>query len=388
MRDPAIRDLEAAPALRPVGIAFVSLGLFFGTWAVTAADTEDALGLGHGAFGALLAVALVGTVTTSTLTGALVERFGTGAALAWGAAAFAGATAAVGLGGGAAVPLAVATVCVYSCSGVVDVAMNVAAAASLAEEPGQLVRFHALFNGGATVGAAAAALVSHATDEWRLAFVVPALGMLVAAIACRVGGVPSAPPGEHHGLLHSLRVVRREGLVALAVVFACSAIVEGGIDTWGVLVLRDQLGVSLAAGATAYVLGQGVATASRALLGPVAGRFGAAPGIAVGSGIAAFGLVLIGVAPAVGAAVGLALAATGVSVCWPMLLAYASQGRSRPAGVVSGVTATGYIGFVVGPVVIGTVAEASGLRIAVIVLAVIAAGVAIAPARVTPSTAG
>ena len=111
-------------------------------------------------------------------------------------------------------------------------------------------------------------------------------------------------------------------------------------------------------------------------------------GIAVGSGIAAFGLVLIGVAPAVGAAVGLALAATGVSVCWPMLLAYASQGRARPAGIVSGVTATGYIGFVVGPAVIGTVAEVSGLRIAVLVLAVIAAGVAIAPARVTPSRAG
>ena len=159
MRDPATRDLATRHRRSdPSGIAFVSLGLFFGTWAVTAADIEDALGLGHGAFGALLAVALVGTVTTSTLTGALVERFGTGVVLGWGALAFAVATAAVGLGGGAPVPLAIATVCVYSCSGVVDVAMNVAAAASLAEEPGQLVRFHALFNGGATVGAAAAAL--------------------------------------------------------------------------------------------------------------------------------------------------------------------------------------------------------------------------------------
>ena len=98
----------------PVGIAFVALGLFFGTWAVTAADAEDALGIGHGAFGALLAVALVGTVTTSTLLGALVERFGTGVVLAWGAVAFAVAAAAVGLGGGAPVPLAIATVCVFS----------------------------------------------------------------------------------------------------------------------------------------------------------------------------------------------------------------------------------------------------------------------------------
>ena len=385
MSGPTTGDLGTARSLRPVGVAFVALGLFFGTWAVVAADVEDALGLGHGAFGALLAVALIGTVTTSTLTGALVERWGSGAVLAWGCFGFATATAAVGIGGGGPIPLGIATVCVYSCSGVVDVAMNVAAAAVLAEQPGHLVRFHALFNGGATAGAAAAALVTHATDQWRLAFVLPALAMVAGGVVCRVAGVPSAPPGEHHGLLHSFRVVRREGLVALAVVFACSAVVEGGIDTWGVLVLRDQLGVSLAAGAAAYVLGQAVATASRALLGPVAGRFGAARGIGVGSGLAAAGLVLVGLAPSVGAAIGLALAATGVSVCWPMLLAYASQGRERPAGVVSGVTATGYIGFVIGPAVIGAVAELIGLRSAVLVLAVVAAGVAIAPARVTPS---
>ncbi len=113
--------------------------------------------------------------------------------------------------------------------------------------------------------------------------------------------------------------------------------------------------------------------------------FGAARGIGVGSGLAAAGLVLVGVAPAPAAAVGLALAATGVSVCWPMLLAYASQGRERPAGVVSGVTATGYIGFVVGPALIGGLAEGLGLRAAVIALAVVAAGVALAPARVTPA---
>jgi MFS family permease len=382
--DRTARDLGAS-SLLPVAVAFVALGVFFGTWAVVAADAEDALGVGHGGFGALLALALAGTVTTSTLTGALVERWGTGAVLVLGCVAFAASAAAIGLGGGRALALGVATVALYSCSGVVDVAMNVAAAASLAERPGHLVRFHALFNGGATLGAAAAAVVSRTTGEWRLAFALPSIVMLAAAAACRVRGVPSAPPGEHQGLLHSLRVVRREGLVALAVVFACSAMVEGGIDTWGVLVLRDQLGVSLAAGATAYVLGQAVATASRALLGPVAGRFGAARGIAVGSGLAAVGLVAVGIAPAAVAVVGLAVAATGVSVVWPMLLAYASQGRDRPAGVVSGVTATGYVGFVVGPAVVGSLAELVGLRSAVLLLALVATGVAIAPARVTPS---
>ena len=106
------RTLAGAYGLQAVGIAFVSLGLFFGTWAVMAADIEDALDLGHGGFGALLAVALVGTVTTSMFTGGWVERFGTGVVLGWGAVAFAIAAASVGLGGGTPLTLAIATVAV------------------------------------------------------------------------------------------------------------------------------------------------------------------------------------------------------------------------------------------------------------------------------------
>ena len=44
-----------------------------------------------------------------------------------------------------------------------------------------------------------------------------------------------------------------------------------------------------------------------------------------------------------------------------------------------------YVGFVVGPALIGSLAELIGLRSALIARAVVAAGVAIAPARVTPS---
>ena len=107
--------------------------------------------------------------------------------------------------------------------------------------------------------------MSHTTDEWRLAFVLPALGMVVTVAWCWSEGCRGVP-GEHHGLLHCCGSCA-EGLVALAVVFMRSAIVEGGIDTWGCSCCGTS-SVSLA-GAAAYVLGQGVATA-RALLGPVA----------------------------------------------------------------------------------------------------------------------
>jgi MFS family permease len=157
--------------------------------------------------------------------------------------------------------------------------------------------------------------------------------------------------------------------------------VEGGIDTWGVLVLRQRLGTTVLVGAGAYVTGQAVATAARIVLGPAAGALGAVRGLAIGGGLAAAGLVLVALAPAWGAAAGLAVAAAGISVCWPLLLSRASAGQERPAAVVGGVTAIGYLGFVVGPPLVGALAGIVGLRPAILSLAAAAAVVAVVPRR-------
>ena len=46
----------------------------------------------------------------------------------------------------------------------------------------------------------------------------------------------------------ALAGLRHEGLVVLALVFAASAMVEGGIATWGILYLRGHLGLGVLAG--------------------------------------------------------------------------------------------------------------------------------------------
>jgi MFS family permease len=71
-----------------------------------------------------------------------------------------------------------------------------------------------------------------------------------------------------------------------------------------------------------------------------------------------------------------------VSMCWPLLLAQAGMGRERPAAAVGGVSAIGYLGFVVGPAVVGSVAQLAGLRAGLLALAAAAVFVAVAPARV------
>ena len=56
-------------------------GIFWGGWAVAAADVERALHLSTGGFGLLLSLALVGAAISNAVGGPMCERFGTGRVL-------------------------------------------------------------------------------------------------------------------------------------------------------------------------------------------------------------------------------------------------------------------------------------------------------------------
>ncbi len=369
-----------ATSLRPVASSFVGLGIWVGMWAVITADIERDLGLGHGGFGAVLAVALAGSAAANAVAGSLSERWGTRRLLRVGLVAFAAAMVLVALAPGP-VMLALAVVAAITFGGAVDVAMNVAAVAGLPDQAGGLVRFHSLFNVGAVLGAGCAGLVLRAGIGWRWALLLPLVLNVVNWAWAGTVELPAGEPGEHHGLLHAVRTLHRDRLLTLAAVFAFGAMVEGGIDAWGVLVLREQLAVSALLGAGGYVAGQAIAAVARATLGPRAGRLGASRGVAVGGSVAVTGLVLLALAPTPLAVAGLALAAIGISVCWPLLLAKASEGQARPGPIVGGVTAVGYTGFVLGPPLVGWLSHPFGLRHALLALAAAALVVAIAPMR-------
>jgi MFS family permease len=136
------------------------------------------------------------------------------------------------------------------------------------------------------------------------------------------------------------------------------------------LFLRSRLGVAAMAGATAYVIGQVLATVARTTLGWSAERIGERRGARLGLALAGAGLLLEAASstPAL-AGLGLAVAAIGSAVYWPLLLAHAGEGSERPGLVVGGVSAAGYLGFLAGPPLIGLISDAAGLRVGLICLA-------------------
>jgi MFS family permease len=366
--------------LRPVAAVFVLFGVFWGAWAVSAIDIEHALGLTNGGFGLLLSASLAGSAAANAVGGSLCERYGTGRVLGtalagWSAFLFVGAAVRVPWG------LAIATVLMVVTAGLVDVAINVASMAALADRPGRLVAFHARFNMGAAAGAALSGGLLAAHVSWRWVWVVVAVLAAGLAPVCGRSPIPGAERGEQVPWHGALRVLREEHLVVLAAVFALSAMVEGGVDLWGVLFLRSQLASGLLLGAGGAVLGYSVAAAARTVLGPAVGRRGPSRGVVIGAGTAAVGALLLATAPvaAVGA-LGLVLAAGGISMCWPLLVAAAGRDRRQGAAAVGTVTAGGYLGLVAGPALVGWTAQGIGLRGAMGLLAAAALVVAVVPA--------
>jgi MFS family permease len=254
----------------------------------------------------------------------------------------------------------------------------VGATAALADRPGHLVRFHALFNIGGAFGAVVAAALLGLTGAvgWRLAWAAAAVFVVVALVLSLGADLPAGHPGEKVRLSEGMRTLHRERLIPVALAFALGATVEGGVNTWGVLQLRGQLDAGLVVGAGGAVLGYLIAAVARLSVSRVQTAAGARRVVAAGTVVAGCGLVVLAtVTVPVAAAAGLVMAAGGISVCWPLLMSEVGRGRERPGMVVGAVSTVGYLGAIVGPGAIGLVAGAFGLSTGLLVLAVGAFGI-------------
>jgi MFS family permease len=364
----------------------VLFGVFWGSWAVMLFDIQRAYGLNDAQTGVLLGVAVAVAGASSAVMGHLCARVGA-RRLLWIALVCWSTLLCVLALTREKWTFAVVLVLVEIAGGSIDTAMNAEASHRLVDRPSTLVRMHALFNTGALTGAAVAALVIHAGVSWRwmwpaIAVVALALGAWAAVSAAGAPSslTPAGEPGAGHPPVtaHPVRRLRRDGLLILLFVFALAEITEGGVDTWGVLFLRNHLATGVLLGASAYVVGQLVAATTRGAGGAVVGRLSARRALITGGCVAGAGILLESLSPVAGlAAVGLALGAGGASLFWPLVMSTVSRQASQVISAVGTFTAAGYIGWVAGAPIVGWVSETLGPARGLQVLAIASFGVAV-----------
>ncbi len=365
--------------------SFFTFGLFWGSWAVMLFNIQHTFSLNDAQLGVLLAVAIAVAGASSAVMAHFCDRVGARrllwiALMAWSVLLCVLALTHDKWSFG------VVLVLTEVAGGSIDTAMNAEASHRLMSSPKTLVRLHALFNTGALTGAAIAALIIHAGVSWRWVWpgiAVVALGVGVWALVTDPGTalVPADPAGSPRSSRHPLRRLRRDGLLLLLAVFALAEVTEGGVDTWGVLYLRNHLATGVLLGAGAYVVGQLVAATTRGAGGHLLGRLSTRRALITGGCVAGAGILLESLTSVSGvAALGLALGAGGASLFWPLVMSTVSRMATQVVSAVGAFTAAGYVGWVAGAPIVGWISQNLGAARGLQVLALASFGVAVCSA--------
>jgi hypothetical protein len=149
------------------------------------------------------------------------------------------------------------------------------------------------------------------------------------------------------------------GLIAFGVLFC-----EGAIADWGAVYLREGLLSTPALAATGYAVFSLMMAAGRLTGDALALRLGPAWVVRGGGALVALGIaVAVGSNLPVLAIVGFGLVGAGLSCSFPLILSAAARTPGVAANTaIAAMATTGYTGFLVGPPLIGSVAEAVTLR--------------------------
>jgi len=375
--------------------AFGFFGLFGGCYAVLLADLSGALGLSPGPLGIALFVGAGAAIASTGALGWASDRLGRKAYLILVSSAFGVGIAGLALAG--SYPALLATLVVlYSASGLYDVGLN-AVAVDLERLSGRrlMAYLHAAFSGGAMAGSLGAGALRQAGVDYRLvylALLVP-LAFLVAAFAAARFPRPEAagtegerPPGgeasvastEAEGGAGGRWALYRNGPLLLVAAIVCLGLLaEGEMYHWSGIYLRDTLGLAALVGGSGVAVFYGAHALGRLAIGWLVGRAGNRRTL-VGSGaLAAVGMAF-SLATTVPALVvgGFLLVGLGLAAVAPVAFSVAGNMVPERAGsAVSVVTTIGYGGFLLGPPLVGGLAEAIGLRAALGVIAVAGAAV-------------
>jgi predicted MFS family arabinose efflux permease len=367
--------LRATPRLspRPVYIAFAAFGGLWGTWGAALPAVRDAAGVSEGQLGAALLCIGLGALPAMLLAGRAVDRFG-GRAVAVALVLMASTGVLVATVARSPVSLAALLLLLGATSGAADVGENAAAgAAERAAGRPVVTRAHGVFSTGVVVSS----LLTGGMEAAGLPVVVPFALVVVASLvaAGALWRLRLTAGGGEPRRVAAPRRSRAMPLVVTGLIAALALAVENAHQSWGAVFLGDELSVPAGVAALAPAVFAGVTAATRFVAG-ASERLPAGPLLTGGAVAAAAGSVLFASSSAPGTALaGLALAAVGTSVLFPTLLRESL--RNVPAEVrgrsTSTVATTAYLGFVLGPVYVGTLADAAGLRAAILGVAGLAA---------------
>ncbi len=364
------------PAARRALLAiFLVSGFVMATWIAYIPIVKERFGLGDGALGLTLLAVSLGSIGGLLLTGSSIGRFGSRKI-----------TSVTTLGLCCALPLVVlnplypflvAMLMLFGLMlGSMDVAMNAQAVAveTRLDRP-VMSTFHALFSVGGLLGAGSAGLLIWLAISPTIHVIGVALLMAVVGLV----SLRSLLPTSVDQTSSRASFVRPTGpLMTLGIIAFLALISEGAVGDWSAVYLHEGLGTNPGFAASGFAVFSLTMTLGRFLGDPLRARMRSERLVRLSGGLAAAGLgIALVVGNPVAALIGFACVGVGLSNVVPVVFSAAGQTSGIANGAaIAAVATAGYLGFIVGPPVIGYVSQATslplGLGIVVVFLSLIA----------------
>ncbi|WP_145787993.1 MFS transporter [Kitasatospora atroaurantiaca] len=349
-------------------------GFLFAAWVVRIPDVRAQVSASHSALGLALLCISAGAVATMAVIGRLCVRYGARPVTV-------ASLALLSL----AVPLPAHTHSVLSLGavlllfgagyGAANVSMNSAAVDLVAElDRPVMPSFHAGYSLGGLLGAAIGGLLAGPLSAaWALAL-SGGLGLLVTALAGAVllrSPAPSLPAAKARTIRQRSTSSPRNArllVVLLGLTALCTAYGEGALADWATLHLTDDVHASAGLAATGYAAYAFAMTAGRVSGTWLSIRLGQTRVMLAGGLTACTGMLIASLAPSVPVVLaGFVLVGIGLANIFPLAIARAGA-AGGPQGVATAST-LGYAGMLIGPPVIGFLADAASLPVALTTVA-------------------
>ncbi|TQV72546.1 MFS transporter [Denitrobaculum tricleocarpae] len=355
-----------------VAAMFFLNGAFFGGWASRIPSIKEGFGLSPDALGLLLLLLAAGAIVSFPFAGAATDRYGAARVTWWLAVFYAAALMMIGVAREIWF-LAIALFLFGVTHGAMDVAMNAwgAEVERRARRP-ILSMLHAIFSLGAGVGAAFGVGVlklDWSVTQHFLSFAV--LATLPCMVLANIDWTSDTSAKIGGGRLFNLP---KGVLILVGIIAFCSAMGEGAMADWSALFLVETVAASESQAAAGYAVFSVAMVLARLFGHRVIQSLGAFRTTQL-SGVTAFIGILLAV---FGTSVfvvlcGYAFMGLGFALIMPLAFSKAANDPDQPSGTaIASVATLGYGGLLLGPPIIGFLAEHTSFETSFLLLALLA----------------
>lgn len=370
---------------------FFALGAVLGSWQVMMADLQKAFGLSSGQLGLTLTLGVVGSFPAMLLTGRLADRWGARRLML--ISTLCSAVAYASFHWVSTYPiLVISIICLMAASSALDVGMN-AAAVNYEQNTGDTCMsfFHAGYSGMAAVSALTTGFLLFTGMPFRAVYLWVAailLGLgLVFALSKKLDSIISQHQQHAQAETQPTNptvLFRTPILLLLAGITALTFFSEGTLELWSAVYLRLSLDLPTIIGAAGPAVFHFAMMTGRLSAGWILLHWRRRLVLRTSGIMAALGIILSvsSLYPPIILA-GFLIAGLALAAVVPIVFSLAGDIAPKQAGqVISVITILGYIGFMSGPSLIGSLADLMSLRLALLALAIAGLGIVILSFRI------